>query len=521
MGGLNFQSLQDSKPAQSAGLAGALEGGPRYAALLFAVCGFILLFFGGLGTIPLLDPDEGRYAEIPREMLLRGDFVTPRLNGVLYFEKPPLYYWLNAVALAALSRPEIASRLTGAGCGLAGLGLAWLLGLSMGGRRTGLQAAIVLGTTPLYVALARTAIIDMTVTFFLSATLTCFWLAQEKDGDRGARPLWYGAFVSAALATLSKGLIGIVIPGAVVFLFLLFTRRWQVLRRVPWVGGPLLFLAIAVPWHVLAAQRNPDFLWFYFIHEHFLRYATPIADRQQPFWFFGPVVVLGMLPWSGLLPAIVTLFRRCPERLRDCPHLVFLACWAGFVILFFSVSRSKLVPYVLPAFLPLAVLVSLALAEADPTRARAWIRTGATIGALLMGCLWAVGPRVAHDRSAHEVARFLKGRLGPEDEVYSYRFYPQSLPVDLGRLIGVVRYRGELAFGIDHLPPEVRAHRFPTAEQFRDRWRSSPRPIYLVLESSDLGHMEGDRLAPGPIVFRQSRFLLMTNQRFPNERKPL
>src|SRR3954465_12538778 len=119
MGGFNFQSLPDSKPAQSperAGLAGALEG---YAPLLL-VGGFLLLFFGGLGTTPLLDPDEGRYAEIPREMLLRGDFVTPRLNGVLYFEKPPLYYWLNAAAAAVVSRPEIASRLAGAGFGLAG-----------------------------------------------------------------------------------------------------------------------------------------------------------------------------------------------------------------------------------------------------------------------------------------------------------------------------------------------------------------------------------------------------------------
>src|SRR4051812_38832274 len=151
----------------------------------------LLLFFGGLGSYPLLDPDEGRYAEIPREMLLRGDFVTPRLNGVLYFEKPPLYYWLNAAAAAVVSRPEIASRLAGAGFGLAGVGLAWLLGLAMGGRRTGLLAAIVLGTAPLYVALARTAIIDMTVTFFLSATLACFWLAQEREGDRGARLLWY------------------------------------------------------------------------------------------------------------------------------------------------------------------------------------------------------------------------------------------------------------------------------------------------------------------------------------------
>jgi 4-amino-4-deoxy-L-arabinose transferase-like glycosyltransferase len=544
-------------------------------------CGFLLLFFGGLGSVPLLDPDEGRYAEIPREMLASRDFVTPHLDGVLYFEKPPLYYWLNAAATAALPSPEVASRLTGACFGLAGLALAWLLGCAMGGKRTGLLAAIVLGTAPLYVALARAAIIDMVVTFFLSATLTCFWLAQEEDGERRSRLLWYGSFLAAALATLAKGLIGIVIPGAVAFLFLLVTRRWSVLRRVPWVGGTVLFLAVAAPWHVLAALRNPDFLWFYFIHEHVLRYATAEALRQQPFWFFGAILLVGLLPWSGLLPAAIALFRSDPARLRDRPALVFLLAWAGFVFLFFSASRSKLVPYILPALPPLAVLGALAAGEAAAREgsARRWLRTGAAAGALLLaililpflwaalgqveifsprfspllfafalpalamalaaaaiwwrrgttedgrtwglpamagaavlliGCLWAVGPRIALDRSSQELAGFLKQRLGPQDEVYAYDCYPQSLPVYLGRLIGVVRYRGELSFGIDHLPAEIRALRFPTSGQFQDRWRSS-RLVYLVLEDRDLRKLEADGLTPGPILWRRKRLLLMTN----------
>src|SRR3954454_3326555 len=187
----------------------------------------LLLFFGGLGSYPLLEPDEGRYAEIPREMLAQRDFVTPRLNGVLYFEKPPLYYWLNAAALALPGPPEVLCRLASAVFGLAGLGLAWRLGHSMGGGRTALSSALVLGSSPLWVALARANIIDMTLTFFLTATLTCFWLAQR--GARGERLLWHGMFLAAALATLSKGLIGFVIPGAVIFFFLLFARRWRLL----------------------------------------------------------------------------------------------------------------------------------------------------------------------------------------------------------------------------------------------------------------------------------------------------
>ncbi|MFY9826813.1 MAG: hypothetical protein WAM82_35995, partial [Thermoanaerobaculia bacterium] len=129
---------------------------------------------------------------------------------------------------------------------------------------------------------------------------------------------------------------------------------------------------------------------------------------------------------------------------------------------------------------------------------------------LLAGCLWAVGPRVALDQSARPLASFLERRLGPGDEVYAYDCYPQSLPVYLHRLIGVVRYRGELGFGIDHLPPATQALRFPTAGQFQERWRSS-RLIYLVLEGKDLRQMEADGLAPGPILWRQKKLLLMAN----------
>jgi len=533
--------------------------------------GVLLAFLGGLGAIPLIEPDEGRYAEIPREMLARGDFVTPHLNGVPYLEKPPLYYWLTAGAMTIFRRPEVAGRIASAGLGLAGLGLAYALGRSMGGRQTGLFAALFLGTAPLYVMLARVAILDVALTFFLSASLVCFWLAQQ--GGRGSRWLWYGTFAAAALATLTKGLIGFLIPGAIVFLFLLFTRRWPVLARVPWAGGLLIFLAIAVPLHVLAARRTPEFLQFYFVHEHLLRYATPSAGRQAPLWFFLPVLILGLLPWSGFLPAVWSLFRR--GRLRERPELVFLAVWAGFIFLFFSASQSKLVPYVLPACLPLAVLFALSLEPAaeGSRRLRAgavaaagllavleapflwaalgrverfstvfspvlfafalaalgaalfaaylWSRRGvparrgvaalAAAALLFAGCFWAVGPRVAFYRSAVEIARFLQPRLAPGDEVYSFHYYPQTLPVYLGRLIGVVDYSGELAFGIARLPPAERARRFPTADQFRPTW-SSERTVYLVMEKQDLPRMRQGRLAPGPILMEQGKLLLMTNR---------
>ncbi|HET9211885.1 MAG TPA: phospholipid carrier-dependent glycosyltransferase [Thermoanaerobaculia bacterium] len=537
----------------------------------------LVLFFGGLGSYPLLEPDEGRYAEIPREMLERGDFVTPKLNGVLYFEKPPLYYWLNAAALSLPGRPEVLCRLFSALFGLAGVGLAWALGRSIGGPRVGLTAAIVLGSSPLWAALSRANIIDMTLAFFLSATLTCFWLAQ--NGERGERLLWYGMFAAAALATLTKGLIGFLIPGAVIFLYLLFAWRWRLLLRVPWIGGIALFLAIAVPWHVLAARRNPDFLWFYFVHEHWLRYTTSEAKRQAPAWFFFGILAVGLIPWSGLLPASARLYRRSWGKLREeRPGLIFLACWALFILLFFSASQSKLVPYILPGIPPLAVLAALALreAETDP-RTRTWARVGGAIGALLLAVLaaglllaalgtihtgvgplpnvlvfamptlaagllsvwlWGSGrlrslpalavapallvlglvsaaPRASLLLSTGPIARFLIPRLTPGDEVYAYRCYPQTLPIYLRRLVGVVEYKGELDFGIQHLAPEERARRYPTAAEFRPLW-SSGKTVYVVLEAEKLPRMRLDGLAAGRVLMRQDKYLLLTNRPAPS-----
>jgi 4-amino-4-deoxy-L-arabinose transferase-like glycosyltransferase len=566
----------------SARSSGAPLGWPARLVLALAV---FLVFFAGLGAYPLIEPDEGRYAEISREMLAGGDFVLPHLNGVLYFEKPPLYYWLNAAALTLPGRPEVLCRLAGALFGLAGVGLAWALGRSIGGPRVGLVTALVLGSSPLWVALSRATIIDMTLTFFLSATLTCFWLAQEREkGERGERLLWYGMFAAAALATLTKGLIGFIIPGAVILFYLLFARRWRLLVRVPWVGGIALFLAIALPWHVLAARRSPDFLWFYFVHEHLQRYATSEARRQAPFWFFAAILAFGLLPWSGVLPAAARLFRGITGRIRESHGLIFLACWGGFVFLFFSVSQSKLVPYILPAFPPLAVLIALALAAAEEDeRLRSWARAGGAVGALLLAllaaallwvsfgrvkevstsvipsllalalptlaacllsawlwrrgrlgsmaplqtlavaaiapallviCLVSLGSRASQRLSAEPIARFLAGRLAPGDEVYAYRCYPQTLPFYLQRLVGIVEYQGELAFGIQHLAPEERARRFPGAAQFRPVW-TSDRTVYLVLEAEKLPRMQSDGLAPGTILMRQEKYLLMTNRRAP------
>lgn len=348
------------------------------SALRLAAAGaLLLLYFGGLGDLPLLEPDEGRYTEIPREMLSTGEYVLPHLNGVLYFEKPVLTYWLVASAIKVFGLNEFASRFWSALLGLAGLAVAYPMALRCWGRRAAYLSVLVLGTSPLYLALARLTTTDMPLTFFLSSTLFCFYVGWEVPPARWGGAVRHLAFAAAALAVLSKGLVGIVLPLGIIGAYVALTRRWHLLKTAPWLSGSLLFLAIAAPWHVCASAKDPDFAWFYFVREHFLRYLTPIHDRVEPVWFFLPVLVWGLMPWVALLPSAFADFASSLKpglaRKEANPRL-FLWIWAGVVVLFFSASQSKLIPYVLPALPPLGVLAALA-ADRLLDRKVGWLRT--------------------------------------------------------------------------------------------------------------------------------------------------
>jgi 4-amino-4-deoxy-L-arabinose transferase-like glycosyltransferase len=351
--------------------------------LLTLVCGALNLFL--LGRLPLANPDEGRYAEIPREMLATGDWVTPRLNATPYYEKPPLVYWTVGLSRVLFGPGEFAVRLTPALFGLAGVLLTYAAARRLYGRPAGLAAAGVLGTSLLYFALSRILLLDMAVSVLMTATLFCFILGVQEPPGARRRWLFLGLYASAALATLAKGLIGFLIPGAILFLWLLLFNQWR--RLLPMHLGPglLLFLAIAAPWHVLAAQRNPEWAYFYFVREHWLRFTTTTHDRAEPWWFFGPVLLAGLFPWVGFLGGAVREgIAGGWARRRENATAWFLVTWALFVVLFFSKSQSKLIPYILPAFPPLAVLIGAWLGRRWAEGAAARLRFG--LGVLAFGC---------------------------------------------------------------------------------------------------------------------------------------
>ncbi|MBI5904874.1 MAG: glycosyltransferase family 39 protein [Deltaproteobacteria bacterium] len=330
----------------------------RRALLLFFLAVGIT-YYSALGTIPLLEPDEGRYAEIPREMLARGDFVTPHLNGVAYLEKPPLFYWGNALSLSLFGETEFGARFFTATVSIAGVLLACWMGTAIAGPRTGLFSAMVLSTSLYPYVIGRINTLDMTLAVTMIVAVFPAWL--YLSGRREGRGWLLLSYAGAALAFLSKGLVGIVFPAAILLLWMILSRRHREIGKAVSLPGVALFLAIALPWVILVQRANPDFLWFFFVREHFLRFTTEVHQRYKPFWYFLPIVIGGMFPWLAFARRAGTAAWEARDRYLAPEDRLFLFCWVLFVLLFFSFSRSKLPTYMIPLFPPLSVLLGRAL----------------------------------------------------------------------------------------------------------------------------------------------------------------
>ena len=345
--------------------------------LQWLVLGFGLLLGCRLGSYPLNNPDEGRNTEIPREMLATGDWVTPRLDGVNYFEKPPLMYWAVGASMTLFGQNEWAARAVPALFALGGILLTYAAARRLYGRTAGLAAAAVLGTSLLYFGTGRFLVLDMAVSVLMSATLFCFILGVGEPPGARRRWLFYGLYASAALATLTKGFIGFLVTGAVMFLWLLIFNQWKRLRPMHLPSGIALFLLIAAPWHVLAAMRNETWAHRYIYFEHWARFTTTEHGRYQPWHYFIWILLGGLFPWMAFLwPAVRDAVRGGPfdklrvtslssEWARRSENDIgwFLVTWAAFIFLFFTKSQSKLPAYILPIFPALAVLIGAWLAN--------------------------------------------------------------------------------------------------------------------------------------------------------------
>ena len=500
-----------------------------------------LAWFGTLGLRPLYKADETRYAEIPREMAASGDWVTPRLNGFRYFEKPPLQYWMTGLFFKAIDVKDWTARLWTALAGFAGILLVLVAGNRLFGAPAGAYAAAILAGSPLWVAAGQINSLDMGLAFFQSGAI--FALAT-------GHPLLFWA--CCALAVLSKGLVGIVLPLAALGLYVVLKRDWKTVWDVRPFAGLAVFLAIAAPWFVLVSRANPEFAHFFFIQEHFQRFTTEVHQRTAPFWFFLPVLAVGMAPF--LLPVLAGWWRGLRSPAPPFDAAFFLALWALVVLLFFSASSSKLPAYILPIFPALAVLAGRALAEsprrtillvqalvaaalgiaaavAIPGRGgaayAAYVPWLAAAGGVAAACalsgvffrrisvvslaaagflatqLALVGHGTIAERfTAAGLIAAIEPRPPADAPVYAVDIYDHSLPWYLRRPVTMVAYRDEFGAAIDW----DRELFVPTVAEFERRWLAH-REAYAFVATGQFDELA--KRLPLQAVARDARYVFV------------
>jgi 4-amino-4-deoxy-L-arabinose transferase-like glycosyltransferase len=377
--------------------ASPLPAPPRTTQVSVLLLALIILvsyfgYFSGLGTLGLVGPDEPRYVSIARSMAQSHDWVTPRLNGQPWFEKPILYYWAAAITFRVAGVSDYAARFPAALAALlAALAMAWAAWRCYGPA----TAAIVLLLMPTSVAivgLARAATPDMLFAATLAAAMVFgAELVVARKPDILHR-LGFGVFLGAA--TLAKGPAAIALAGGSVALWALLSGQWRRAFRLAHPLSIVTFALVAVPWYFLCAARNPNFLDVFLLQHNVARFLTPVFHHVQPFWFFLPIMILAVIPWSALLFDFAS-DAAAAWRKRDWaarPGLYF-GCWSFFTVVFFSISKSKLPDYILPAVPPLVLLLAHGatrlIQRADESARGVAMGLGATWVALVAGAeIW-------------------------------------------------------------------------------------------------------------------------------------
>ncbi len=379
---------------------------------------------------PLAIPDEGRYSEIGRWMLVSGDWLTPRLNGIPFFHKPPLLYWLEAISLGLFGVHAWAARLVPALHAGLMLTALYLAARHMGGELLARRATLMLGCSLSFLIGGQYINHDMLVACWIGVAIWSF-AGSFMHGEKPDVRLALIGFVACALGVLTKGLIGIALPGLVLLLWLIWTRQLRKITRLPWLRGLALFAVLALPWFALVHQQFPSMLNYMFGTQQFSRFTGTTFNNARAWWFYLLCLVLLLFPWAFFV-------RPTPYAALDTRQKAWLSLlwiWVVAIVGFFSIPHSKLIGYVLPVMPALALLAAIGYGEwmkNRPQVSRWLLPTLALLAVLIATGTTMLGGRFSLTQSTLDVAQTLACEASPTDTVYALNGFPYDLPFYTG-----------------------------------------------------------------------------------------
>jgi 4-amino-4-deoxy-L-arabinose transferase-like glycosyltransferase len=480
--------------------------------LFFIAAGFMLLF---LGSHALITPDEARYTEVAREMLASGDYITPTVNGVAFLDKPPLFYWLQASSLKLFGISEWSIRLWPALFGVFGGLFTYIAGRMLYCRRTAWLSAMVLLTSPLYFGAAHYVNMDLEVAIWVSAALFSFLIALTTTNRQAMWWMMGCGFVG--LAVLTKGLLGIAFPGLILGIWLYLRRQKIPISLLAWGAG--LITLMVLPWMILAQRANPDFFHYFFVVQQFSRFVEKSFNNVMPIWFYGPVVLVGFLPWTlFLVQAIKQQIRTLQDHTKKGIAL-FLLIWPFVIFIFFSIPSSKIVGYILPVIPPLALMVGHYLASRWQT-AKRWIVLSLAMGMVLILLILNIASGFFIKSSIKPFISTVQSMQTAQTKVVSYQRFYQELPLYLQQTIVLVAnwddpilmqsddWRRELLLGIK-AKPESRQWMW-NEETFWQQWQSKT-PLLVFLQKKHLSQFKQHAKTPVHVLQDDDHIILVSN----------
>jgi len=536
----------------------------HFAIMVILLCA--VLWFGMLGQRDLFDPDEGRYAGIPAAMVATGDWLTPRLNDFKYFEKPVLQYWGTAVAFKIFGKSNTSARLWTALLGFSTALFSMLVAFRLYGSRPAIYTFLLCISYLMVVAFGHYLTLDMALSAFLVMGIGSLVLAHSDRSDENLTRNWMLAgWAALALATLTKGLVAIVLPAATVVVYSLWQRDWVLWRKLHLFKGVLLFLLITVPWFVMVSIANPEFPEFFFIHEHFNRYTSDVHSREGPVYYFIPVLILGVSPWliTSLRSLVSPGFKWSPDKPGQFDADRFMWTFVVVTFCFFSFGQSKLPGYILPVLPVIAMLSGGQIASRGEVIADRWVMLFLglffTVGAFSIELLaskhypaeqwasyrpWIIGSgllflvsfavlsirkiarlrsfagvavlslaagllivsganSLAESRSSKVIADIISETLPEGVPIFAFQYYPEAAAFYLGRPVTIVEYEGEMAMGI-RLEPEKF---IKTQDEFLAVWENLDQAA-LVLKLNRLKNLKVDELQ-GKVVYKGPKTMVI------------